>query len=703
MPFELGLITFSLATLSLGILLIAQLRNWNSGKSSFVLVIATVISMLWSLGMLAQSWLGLSLFYLIPMIEALKNAVWFGLLLSILGLRDVVFGTGRVDRNRSGLMIVAVSTFSIPAILLLAIPVLRFTVNGVSVYAPDFGGQPVLLGFLMSSIAGLALLEQVVRNIRAYHSWHLKFLCLGLGMVFSYDLYMYSEATLFARIDPALWQIRGAVIALAAPMIGLGVVRTRQQPIQLNISRRLVFHTGVLVAAGLYLLLMAGAGFYIRNVSGEWGTLLRVLFWVISLTFLATLAFSGRMRSLLKFYISRNLFTSKYDYREEWMRISQTLSDTESDESLPDRAIHALAGIVDSPSGGLWLTRDGIHYEQVAQVELGWLDNAEVDRTDYLIRYLEETNQVIDLHAVDTLLDRRLLPEWLEQVKKAWLIVPLELQGRILGFVLLRESRVEFELIWEDYELFTAAGRQTASYLAQMVTSDALAEARQFTAFNQGSAFVVHDIKTLNSQLSMLVHNAKLHKSNPEFIDDMIKTTEHAVSKMDFLLKHFKKGDEAQQGGSNVVNLVDLIRQVVQSQSRQKPAPIMNCKETSVLVVANEDELKAGIGHIVQNAQDATPDSGVVEVSLATVGGIAELEIRDNGCGMTQEFIQTRLFRPFESTKGLTGMGIGVFQSREYLRKLGGNLTARSRQGEGTVFTLTIPLCESGSSEEVPD
>ena len=128
-------------------------------------------------------------------------------------------------------------------------------------------------------------------KLRQVVQWHDGYPFTANDVLFTYDLYYYSEAALFGRIDPVLWQVRGVVVALAVPLIGLGIVRTREQPIQLNISRRLVFHTGILVAAGFYLLLMSAAGFYIRNFAGEWGSLLRVLFWITSLILLAVLAF----------------------------------------------------------------------------------------------------------------------------------------------------------------------------------------------------------------------------------------------------------------------------------------------------------------------------------------------------------------------------------------------------------------------------
>lgn len=693
MSFDLGSVAFSIASLSVLLLLLAQIRIWTTGKSSLVLLLATCVTLLWCLAMLILPETGYRGVYFLLLLESVKNAAWFALLLSVLGARRLVLRTVGDTSPIKGLALLTSVTLGVPALLFLYLAYL-VVVGRPPANLSDYGGKSVMFGSLVAAIAGLGLLEQVIRNARTHLFWQIKFLCLGLGVLFTYDLYLYSDATLFARVDESLWQARGFVIAFATPLIALGVLRTRREPIQLNVSRRLVLHSGVLTVAGTYLLLMSAAGFYIRNIAGEWGGLLRVMFFTIALSLLVVVASSGRMRSMLRLYISRNLFSSKYDYREEWMRISQLLSAADSEDSLPERVVHVIANIVDSPSGGLWLSSDGNHYEQVAQIGMGWIPSAELKKTDDLIAHLSNSFEVVDLHENQDALARQSLPHWLRALPKAWLIVPLELQGRLVGFVLLTEARVQYRLNWEDHDMLAAAGRQTASYLAQMIASGELAEARQFSAFNQVSAFVVHDIKTLNSQLSMLVKNAERFRNNPAFIDDMIRTTEHAVKKMDILLKHFRKGNDAGEMKAKSLDLVGLVRGVIEAQAKQEPRPVLHCEAREMEVFAEESELKSAIGHLVQNAQDATPADGEVKLILEARGDMASLRVVDTGKGMTQEFIQTRLFSPFDSTKGLTGMGIGVYQSRTYVRKLGGNLVVRSEQGTGTEFVMTLPLAD---------
>lgn len=691
MAIELGTATHSLAALFLLVLILAQLRVWNTGNSSLVLLGATIISLAWAVMLAFQNSIDLEYFFLVPVVETIKNVAWFALLLSILGFRRLIFPRLRGDESVRNLAVVSVISLGIPFCLLAYVFYYTYAQNGILFY-PSLGGRPVLIGLLLNAIIGLVLLEQVIRNTREYQLWHLKFLCLSLGILFCYDIYLFSNGLLFARLQDELWQARGAVVAIATPLIAISVLRTREKPMQMNISRRLVFHSGVLMAAGAYLLLMGLTGFYIRSISGEWGLVFQVIFWVVSLTLLLVMIYSGRLRSALKLYINRHLFSSKYDYRDEWMRISNTFSETNVDETPAERVLHALADIVESQGGALWLSTNDYHFDQVAHVEMGWVENSSLTINDPLIGYLSRDVALVDLSESQEGLEASDIPAWLLEIKKVWLLLPLKTHERLLGFVVLKDSRADFELIWEDYELLKAVGQQAASYLAQMIASDELSEAKQFSAFSQVSAFVVHDIKTLNSQLSLMIRNAEKHRDNPSFIDDMIKTTEHAVNKMSILLQHFKSEEPLPSSELEHLDLVSLLTEIVEEHRKLRPLPELRCDEEEVYVQGNAAELKSSIGHLVQNAQEATPEHKTVQIEVSTAKNKVKIIVADTGTGMTQDFINTQLFKPFESTKGLAGMGIGVFQCRATIRKLRGDLQVHSEPGKGSRFTITLPL-----------
>jgi signal transduction histidine kinase len=108
-------------------------------------------------------------------------------------------------------------------------------------------------------------------------------------------------------------------------------------------------------------------------------------------------------------------------------------------------------------------------------------------------------------------------------------------------------------------------------------------------------------------------------------------------------------------------------------------------------VKAEREKLVRVVGHLVQNAIEATPYTGKVSVTLARADAWAVLKVEDTGAGMDADFIRERLFRPFASTKG-TGMGIGAYECKEYVQELNGTIQVASIPGRGTQFSVRLPL-----------
>jgi putative PEP-CTERM system histidine kinase len=253
----------------------------------------------------------------------------------------------------------------------------------------------------------------------------------------------------------------------------------------------------------------------------------------------------------------------------------------------------------------------------------------------------------------------------------------------------LARSKGKINLNWEVNDLLKTAGRQAASYLAELEAAKALLVARQFEYFNRMSAFVVHDLKNLVSQLSLLLSNADKHKHKPAFQEDMIGTVAHSVEKMKRLLFQLRDGYSLEPPAP--VALDDVLRQVVSARASLKPAPRLEGAVATASVVAHRARLERVIGHLVQNAIEATPAEGNVVVELTQTNGSAVIAISDTGCGMDEQFMRYRLFKPFESTKA-TGMGIGTYEARQYVRELGGRLEVESRESQGTVFRVVLPV-----------
>jgi putative PEP-CTERM system histidine kinase len=507
--------------------------------------------------------------------------------------------------------------------------------------------------------------------------------------MFAYDFYMYSDAMLFHKVNQEIWAARGAVHALTVPLIAISVARGAARSSDLAVSRRVMFHSAALFGSAIYLLTMGSAGYYLRYFGGNWGSVMQVAFLFGALLLLMGILFSGTFRSWLKVFISKHFYSYNYDYREEWLRFTGTLS--KHGPNLGERVIQAIGALVESNAGLMWIRRDSGQFEPFANWQLPASTIAE-PADSALCQFLDTKQWVIDLQEYQTApekYDNAPMPDWLTAYPRGRLVVPLMMQGRLFGFMLLQEPRSAIKLNWEVIDLLKIAGSQAASYLAQFEAANALMVARQFESFNRMSTFVVHDLKNLVSQLSLLMSNAERHKGNPEFQQDMIETVNFSVQKMKLLLQRLSRSVTPEQ--ARPLSIERLVRQAVALKAEFDPKPVLSVTVPGLTVLADWERLERVVGHLIQNAIEATGRDGRVDIELARRADAVLIRISDTGAGMSEEFIRERLFKPFETTKS-AGMGIGVFESQEYIQELGGALEVSSTPGQGSTFNIILPL-----------
>lgn len=552
----------------------------------------------------------------------------------------------------------------------------------------------LLLQPLVMIVAALFLLEQLYRNIDQDSLWNIKPLSLGLGAVYLFDIYIYSEALLFKNIDKDAFAVRGLVHALVIPLLVVSTVRSHNWLTRLRLSQKMMVHTTSLMAAGAYLLFMAAIGYYVRYFGGDWGRALQLAGVFAALLLLGVLVFSGAIRAKVKVLVGKHFFRYRYDYREEWLKFTRTLSAQESPQAMGGQVIHGLADMVESPAGCLWL-RDTVRrtYGQFASWNMPETSELEAEDSS-LCRFLINRGWVVNLEEFRSHPLRYVElspPGWLSRLENAWLVIPLTIGSELIGFVVLSRSRTPIDINWEVNDLLRTAASQAAGFMAQMLAADALLEARKFDAFNRMSAFVVHDLKNVVAQLSLMVRNAERHRDNPEFQADMLETVEHAVERMRQLMLQLREG-ATPPGVTYGVDLVKLFRHI--EEMKQKSGRVITLDIRDPLVVRGDDErLERVFGHLVQNSLDATDMDGRVWVKLERQAGEALVEVGDTGHGMSAEFIRERLFKPFQTTKQ-AGMGIGAYESFQYVRELGGDILVESEVGSGTRITVKLPPVE---------
>jgi hypothetical protein len=546
------------------------------------------------------------------------------------------------------------------------------------------------------AIVGLVLAEQLYRRTPEELRWNIKPLVLGLGGMFAFDLFLFSDAMLFKRLDPDLWAARGFVHALVIPFAAVATARNTAWTIDLHVSRGVVLHSTALLASGIYLLALAAAGYYVRFFGGSWGKMLQVTLVFAALMLLALVAFSGQFRSRLRVFVSKHFFSYRFDYRQEWLRFTHTLSTRSPLLGLQELCIKALADLVESSAGALWL-RDQDAIRAAARWNLPEVRDLE-PLDGALAAFLERTGWVIDLKECAASPERYqglALPAWLGGLREPWLIVPLVNGTELIGFVVLAQPRAPLKADWEVRDLLKTAGRQAASYLAQVRATEQLLEARKFDAFNRMSAFVVHDLKNLVAQLSLLLRNAERHRENPEFQRDALETVEHVTRRMNAIMLQLRTGTTPVEG-PRPVELGALVRRIQRAKSNQRLAVTVDAL-ADLRVPGHEDRLERVMGHLVQNAIDATGEGGTVAVRVFRDGANAVAEVADDGVGMTPEFVRDRLFKPFQTTKP-QGMGIGVYESLQYVTGLGGRILVESTPNVGTKVRVFLPVCDVGAA-----
>jgi putative PEP-CTERM system histidine kinase len=279
----------------------------------------------------------------------------------------------------------------------------------------------------------------------------------------------------------------------------------------------------------------------------------------------------------------------------------------------------------------------------------------------------------------------------------AWAGIPLIHHERLIGLVLLAPPEYRRPLDWEDFDLLRAAGRQAASSLAEAHGQEALSNAQRFEEFNRRFAFILHDIKNLVSQLSLLSRNAERHADNAEFRADMIATLKGSVGKMNDLLARLSPHAAPRTQRCEPQPLRAILAAAIAAKRRDHDVRLLG--DTSLWAIVDRAGLEQAVGHLLQNAIEASPVTDPVVVRVTRDNGTAAIAIIDKGCGMDGDFVRNRLFQPFASSKP-GGFGIGSFEARSLIAAMGGRLSVDSRPGEGTTFTIQLPAAQAPGAQE---
>lgn len=664
---------YAISTIGYAFLLLLLLTVRKSGLAKYLLILATGATCLWSVAPFIFAQLPVEK---ILLFDNLKSLVWLLFLASC--LKDKFTNIIEVLSRKETWFI-------------LSLPI-------TAIAMPYLGIEKESWKFLLQTIIALEVLVllEVIYRQAGENRWALKPLILYLAVISVFEFVTFANALMVEQIHINYIAARGYIYSAMIPFLVLAIRRVENWGVEIYISRDVVMHSTLLMVAGGYLFVMALLGYAVKYLGGEWGATIQVVLIALSLALLVSLFLSMSFRTKIKVFITKHFFANQFDYRYEWLKLTHFLNTKESEDNVYETALRGLTQAIDYQTGCLIQVQNG-ELNVLANIDKPQLNEDEYAVLLEFAAFFNVKNWIIDVEELRT------QPYVYEELKvnhgllngvSFQLAIPIYDDEEFWGMVVMKGTdNTSKKLNWELRDYLTAVNAQISNFLFHHRAAQELAENAQFAAFTRMSAFIVHDLKNVLAQIDLILSNAEQHKNNPEFIDDTFETLEHTKARMDKMLYQLTEKNALQDGADSLVSLSECVQQVVEQRcGSYLPTPTVQVN-SEVPVVLDKDKFSNVIYHLVSNAQQATSDDGRVEIEIEL--SVDErhmlINIVDTGCGMSEDFIQKRLFKPFDTTKGNAGMGIGAFDAKAFLEKIGGQLLVQSKQQQGTTFTLRIP------------
>ena len=619
--------------------------------------------------------------------ETARNLIWLGLLYSL---------SSSSDERQRGVRLVYAAVAAVLGFQMVA--------DALVMTMPDEAVLDTANLLRITAAAGsLVLVHNLYGQASPASRMNIGLAMLALSLTWSYDLNLYTIAYLDSRLTPDLLDWRGLIVGATAPMFALAA--RREDGWRIRLSRAATFQSLSLLAICGYFALMAILATALRGTSVDWSRGFLVGLLAVMTVAAMVLLPSPKARSWARVTVAKHLFEHRYDYRTEWLRFAETLGTTgENEAPLGQRVIKAIADILEAPGGLLIATETTGSITPAAS--WNWLGRNPPAGELALIREfwsaLEASGRIIELDALRGGWAKAedcvaLAPQWMLEERRAWICIPLIHREKLFGILLLASPEYRRALDWEDFDLLRTAGRQAASSLAEAYGQEALSNAQRFEEFNRRFAFILHDIKNLVSQLSLLSRNAERHADNPEFRADMVATLRSSVGKMNDLLARLSPQAQSRPQRADAQPLRSILSDAIAAKRRDHEVRLLG--DSTLWAMVDAAALEQAVGHLVQNAVEASPSNEPVSVRVARAGNEVRITIVDKGCGMDGDFVRNRLFQPFASTKS-DGFGIGSFEARSLVASMGGRLIVDSAPGVGTEFSIFLPAAEEADQPQ---
>ena len=561
-----------------------------------------------------------------------------------------------------------------------------------------FAGSALNLIFLLGTILVLMNLERTFRAAVGTMRWRIKFVILGLGVLFTVRAYTSSQALLYRGGDLSLPAVNAGALLLASLLILRGLLRAGHSDVSIYPSHSLLHHSFTVLLAGVYLLVVGVFAKVVTHFGGDAAFPIKAFLVLLFLVLLAVLLLSDRVRLFTRRFVSRHFSRPVYDYRSVWRTFTESTARRVEQNELCSSVVKLVSDIFQALSVSIWLVDErkdqlsfaastSLSQQKAGQLALDAADAAEV------ISALSAHPDPVDLDSSKAHWAAALRRSHPDEFRKGGsrVCVPLIAGGEMLGVLVLgdRVGAVPFSV--QDFDLLKSISEQSAANLLNIQLSQRLSQAKQLEAFQAMSAFFIHDLKNTASTLSLMLQNLPVHYQDPQFREDALRGISKTVTRINETISRLNELRHELALQPVECDLNDLITETLKGQ--EQAADVSLLKELAPLPKVRLDpaQIQKVITNLVLNARDAVSSSGQIRVATSQENGWVILVVADNGCGMTPEFIQRSLFRPFHTTKQ-KGIGIGMFHCKMIVEAHRGRIEVQSEPGKGTRFRVLLPI-----------
>jgi putative PEP-CTERM system histidine kinase len=552
--------------------------------------------------------------------------------------------------------------------------------------------------FLLGAVLVLINLERTFRASVGTMRWRIKFMILGLGVLFAVRSCISSQILLFHALDLSWQTVNSGALLVSCLLILRSLFRAGHFDMDVYPSHSVLQGSLTALLAGIYLLIIGVFAKLVTFGGGDAAFTLKAFVMLVGLVLLTILLLSDRLRAHTSRFISRNFQRPSYDYRTVWRKFTEGTAACVTQKELCQASVKLTAEIFQVLSVTMWLVDE--KKEQLVFAASTFLSEA---------RAIELNPKNADATNIITALQKHPEPIDIDSSKEKWaatlrlchpdefhkdgnrVCVPVVVGGEILGLMILGDRVGGGNFSQQDFDLLKCVGDQIAASLLNARLSQKLLQAKELEAFQTMSAFFVHDLKNAATTLNLMLQNLPVHFDDPAFREDALRSTSKTVAHINRLINRLSLLRHELNSKPVESDLNALIAKSLTDWEKTPGINLIKKFQSLPKIILDQEQLLKVITNLVLNAKEAVLQNGQIQIETERSNGWAILSVSDNGCGISPEFLNRSLFRPFQTTKK-NGLGIGMFQSKMIVEAHKGRIEVESEPGKGTTFRVYLPL-----------